>query len=143
MTMRVRIHVVALISILFVPALSAMAEDKHGAELYVRYCRSCHQIADGDRVIQIGGRHGPNLFGFFGRPAAGVDGFVYSDSMRAASAAGLVWDETQTIEFVLGPWQYLRDYLNDENARSNMPNRIKDRKVIEEIIAYLRSVQTE
>ncbi len=141
--MRVRNFVVALASILFVPILSAMAEDKHGAELYVKFCRSCHQIADGDRVIQIGGRKGPNLFGFFGRPAAGVDGFVYSDSMLAASAAGLVWDEAETIEFVLSPWQYLKDYLNDENARSNMPSRFKDRKVIEEIVAYLRSVQTE
>lgn len=49
-------------------------------------CRGCHQV--GPEAVN---RIGPQLNGIFGRPAAAVPEFFYSDAMRRAGADGLTW----------------------------------------------------
>lgn len=70
-------------------------ESERGARLF-RACAACHTVtADG------GNRAGPTLYGLFGRPAASVAGYPYSEAL---ARSGIVWSE-ETVDqlFALGP----------------------------------------
>ncbi len=54
-------------------------------------CKACHQI--GKNGV------GPNLAGVFGRKAGTVDGFKYSDPMKAAGN----WDEAALTKYLTDP----------------------------------------
>lgn len=75
----------------------AEAQDAtHGRQVY-RVCQPCHiQDAETNKL-------GPHLKGVFGRTAGSVDGFRYSQAMRDAGAAGLIWDESNLSEFLSSP----------------------------------------
>jgi cytochrome c len=66
------------------PAFAA-GDPVRGAEIF-RKCVTCHTVESGGR-----NRVGPRLHGVFGRRAGTVEGFRYSEALRAS---GLVWDET-------------------------------------------------
>jgi cytochrome c len=74
-----------------IPAMSADAEK--GAKVFNR-CKACH-VADAAT-----NKVGPNLFGIIGRKAASVEGFNYSDAMKAKGAEGLVWDAASIKEYM-------------------------------------------
>ena len=65
---------------------NAAAPDEAQA-LFKAQCGVCH-VAEKDG----GRRQGPNLHNVFGRPAAALADFKYSDGLRAAAAKGLTWD---------------------------------------------------
>lgn len=67
-----------------VPATLAQTAPDKGERLFLR-CRTCHEVAAG-RPNKVG----PNLHGFWGKPAGHVEGFKYSDALRNS---GVVWDE--------------------------------------------------
>lgn len=67
-----------------VPAAMAQGAPDKGERLYLR-CRTCHEVAAGKP-----NKVGPNLHGFWGKPAGHVEGFRYSDALRSS---GVVWDE--------------------------------------------------
>lgn len=74
------------------PAAEAPAEvavsfgDPAAGEEVFMSCSGCHQVGQGaeDGI-------GPQLNGIFGRDAAGIDGFPYSQSLTRMGADGLVW----------------------------------------------------
>lgn len=72
------------------------ADPAHGKRVF-QNCSSCH-VVDSDRA-----RFGPTLKGVVGRKAAAVAGFNYSQAMKDAGAAGLVWDEASLAEFLSSP----------------------------------------
>jgi cytochrome c len=74
---------IALVLALPSPARAA-GDPVRGAEIF-RKCVTCHTVESGGR-----NRVGPRLHGVFGRRAGTVEGFRYSDALRAS---GLVWDE--------------------------------------------------
>lgn len=74
----------ALVLALPLPA-GAAGDPVRGAEIF-RKCVTCHTVESGGR-----NRVGPRLHGVFGRRAGTVEGFRYSDALRAS---GLVWDES-------------------------------------------------
>ncbi len=117
---------------------AASAQDVAAGESAFRSCKSCHSISNGDEVIVRGGRSGPDLYGVIGRQAGSVEGFRYGNSLIAAGEAGLVWDETTLAEFITDPTGYLRTYLEDPGARSNMS--FKARSGAADIAAYLASL---
>lgn len=84
-------RVLAPLSLALVLALSPAAPARadgdpvRGAEVF-RKCVACHTVESGGR-----NRVGPRLHGLFGRRAGAVEGFRYSDALKAS---GLVWDET-------------------------------------------------
>jgi cytochrome c len=45
----------------------------------------------------------PGLGGVVGRRAGSVDGFAYSDAMKAAGRRGLVWDEAALDRYLADP----------------------------------------
>jgi cytochrome c len=62
-------------------------------------CMACHEAAtDRDKV-------GPHLLGVVGRTAGTAESFLghYSDAMKGAGAAGLVWDEANLTEYLRAP----------------------------------------
>lgn len=118
------------LSICAAPALAA--GDAEAGKKVFRKCAGCHQIGDG-----AVNRTGPVLTGVIGRPAGSVDGFKYSASMRAAGAAGHVWDEASIFTYIENPTAYLRTLLDDPKARAKMTFRLKKPKDRENVIAYL------
>ncbi|MER8966224.1 cytochrome c family protein [Mesorhizobium sp. M0808] len=64
-------------------------------------CMACHEAtSDHDKV-------GPHLLGVVGRTAGTADSYLsrYSQAMKDAGAAGLVWDEANLAEYLRAPRQ--------------------------------------
>jgi cytochrome c len=78
-----------------VPEGAAWAQD--GARLFER-CYACHSLDPAERHLS-----GPTLRGIFGRRAGTVDGFDYSEAIRAAGRHGLVWSEETLDRFLADP----------------------------------------
>ena len=67
-----------------------------GEKVFQR-CLSCHSVADKTNKV------GPYLRGVVGRPAATVEGFAYSEAMKAFGATGAIWDEATLDKFLKDP----------------------------------------
>jgi len=111
-------------------AAPALAEgDAAAGEKAFRQCKACHSIQspDGEMIVK-GGRVGPNLYGVIGRTAGSVEGFRYSNALAAKAEDGLVWDETNIVEYAKDPNAFL-------DGRGKMTFRL--RKGGEDIAAFL------
>ena len=111
-------------------AAPALAEgDAAAGEKAFRQCKACHMIQtpDGESIVK-GGRVGPNLHGIIGRAAGSVEDFRYSDALMAKAEEGLVWDETNIVEYAKDPNAFLE-------GRGKMTFKL--RKGGEDIAAYL------
>lgn len=104
------------------------ADDLNAAKaLTVKQCSQCHTFEKGEKHGQ-----GPNLFGLIGRPAASVEGFVFSDGIKE-SLKGKVWDKA-----LLDRW------LTDTVAVAPKAQMIyfqDDPKVRAKLIRYLVSLK--
>ena len=97
------------------------AEAAHGKELFERRCSGCHS-ADLNK-------EGPRLRGVYGRKAAGVTGFSYSDSLKKLNVR---WDDAS-----------LDKWLSDPDAMApdtDMAFRLADGAERKAVIAYLKSL---
>ena len=110
------------VAVLSVPAIapSAAADAEHGKQLYI-LCAGCHT----ERPDALG----PNLKGVFGRKAAALQDYRYSNPMKRAN---LVWDEAN-----------LRDYIADPQTKvkgNRMPfGGLSQPEDIEDVIAFLKT----
>jgi cytochrome c len=91
----------AALGLALAPAAAPAADPAdlaHGEKIWGK-CRACH-------TLEPGGRHkvGPNLAGVFGRPAAALDDYNYSDAMRRS---GIVWTEETMDKFLAATQDYL------------------------------------
>ncbi|HEX2561101.1 cytochrome c family protein [Phenylobacterium sp.] len=62
-------------------------------------CRSCHTIEPGAPNMT-----GPNLHGVFGRKAASVEGYNYSDALKASN---IVWSPEPLDQWLAKPQEFL------------------------------------
>ena len=97
-----------------------------GADVFKAECTECHSARAGNH------KKGPSLFHVIGRPAASVDGVVYSDALKKS---GWTWTEEQ-----------LRAYLSRPVSQSNPGGKMKyeglrDPKALDDLIAYLGSLK--
>ena len=105
----------------------AGADPEHGSKIFLQ-CSACH-------VSEKGASHtvGPNLWGIVGRPVGGMEGFDYSDSLKAI---GGVWD-----------FEKLSRYLFDPQALAPQGRMafggIKRAQERADLIAYLRTLSDE
>ncbi|MFO1081441.1 MAG: cytochrome c family protein [Reyranellaceae bacterium] len=105
------------------PATAQDADAARGQRVFNQQCRACHTVnAGGASPV------GPNLHGLIGRKAGTVDGFAYSDAMKAS---GLTWDEAT-----------LADYLRDPKAKVPGTKMVfaglKQAPQIADLVAYLK-----
>ena len=56
-------------------------------EQVFKKCMACHTVNDKTNKV------GPHLVGIVGRPVASVEGYKYSDDMKAYAATNAVWDD--------------------------------------------------
>lgn len=121
-------------------AAPALAQDAAaGEELFARRCATCHMIVSpsGETIVR-GGKTGPNQYGVIGRTAGGRDDFNrYGDDLQEAGEQGLVWSEELVAEYVQDPRGFLRDYLDDDRARSRMAYKLNDAGDAANVAAYL------
>jgi cytochrome c len=100
---------------------SAAGDAALGEQVFRARCSQCHEIATNEN------KTGPTLKGLIGRTSGTIEGFAYSDAMKAA---GVVWSE-----------ETLRTYLT--NPRAMIPkikmafNGLKRPGEMDDIIAYL------
>lgn len=123
---------------LFALSAPVFAGDAAKGEKDFKKCKSCHMIVadDGTEIVK-GGKTGPNLYGVIGRTAGTAD-FKYGDSIVAAGAAGLVWDETNIVAYIADPKAFLVEATGDAGAKSKMSFKLA--KGGEDLAAYLASV---
>jgi cytochrome c len=111
----------AIFSVTVFAAPGGLAADAaHGKALFIA-CAACHT----ERPDAIG----PNLKGVFGRRAASLDDFRYSNPMKRAN---LVWDAAN-----------LRDYLIDPQAKvkgNRMPfGGVANPAEADDLVAFLET----
>jgi cytochrome c len=119
--MRISIVGTAILLMLAAGPVSA-ADVQHGKALY-ETCAACHT----ERPDALG----PSLKGVFGRKAAALDDFRYSNPMKRAN---LTWDE-----------ENLRAYISDPQGKvkgNRMPyGGLNDPKDVDDIVAYLKTLR--
>ena len=125
--MRTFITATAALLALGAPALAE--GDAAAGEKEFRQCKACHMIQapDGESIVR-GGRVGPNLYGVIGRAAGAVEDYRYSDALMAKAEEGLVWNETNIVEYAKDPNGFLE-------GRGKMTYKL--RKGGEDIAAFL------
>jgi cytochrome c len=96
-------------------------EAGHGKELFERRCSGCHS-ADLNK-------EGPRLRGVYGRKAAGVAGFGYSDSLKKLNVR---WDDASLDKWLINPDAMAPD--------TDMAFRLADGAERRAVIAYLKSL---
>ncbi|MDP6437355.1 MAG: cytochrome c family protein [Gammaproteobacteria bacterium] len=108
-------------------ARPAPADAKAGERTYL-LCQSCHTLNEGGL-----NKVGPNLYGFYGSPAAQADGFIFSEAL---SDAGISWDE-ETLD------RWLTNPSTTVPGTTMIFVGISDQQQRADLIAYLRSATAE
>lgn len=75
--------------------VAAQAADAEAGKAVFGKCKACHQVGEGAKNAV-----GPNLTGVIGRKAGSVEGFNYSEAMKAT---GWVWDEATFKAYIENP----------------------------------------
>ena len=69
-----------------------------GARAFIQ-CAACHNLKKGQP-----NKVGPSLYGIFGRPAASLEDFTYSEAL---TNSGIVWDEEKIRNWLAKPSDYV------------------------------------
>lgn len=86
-------------------------------------CATCHSTEAGKN------RAGPSLAAIVGRKAASIEGFAYSDAMKAS---GITWSEAKIAQFIENPARVVPDTqmyfqgLSDAQERANVVAYLKN-----------------
>lgn len=131
------------LAVLGLTGTMAFAEgDPAKGEAVFKKCQTCHVVADADGNVLAGknAKTGPNLYGVVGRTAGTYDGFRYGDAIKAAGEKGLVWDEAQMVSYVQDPAGFLKTYLDDKKAKSQMSFKLKKEQEAMDVVAYIASL---
>jgi cytochrome c len=108
-----------------VSGLLAAADPAHGADIFKK-CATCHTAEKGGPA-----KVGPNLYGIIGNKHGHMEGFAYSDAMKAL--AGKTWDYEELNAFLASPKTHI------PGTKMTFPGlkKVEDRAAV---IAYLRTM---
>ncbi len=133
----------ALFAMLATAAAPAFAEgDAAKGEAVFKQCQTCHVVVDPEGKVLAGkaSKTGPNLYAVIGRVAGSYPDYKYGDSIVAAGAAGLVWDEATFVAYVQDPQDFLKTTLADKSAKGKMAFKVKNAEAAADVYAYLVSL---
>jgi cytochrome c len=135
--MKLKLSVLAIIATAAAPAFAA--GDAAKGEASFKQCQTCHSVVNeaGEVLAGKGSKTGPNLYGVIGRQVGSYPDFKYGDSIVAAGATGLVWDEAGFVDYVQDPANHWKKVLNDKGAKSKMSFKVKDAETAADLYAYL------
>jgi cytochrome c2 len=119
------------VSLLFSGHIAA-AQNAAAGEAVFKKCKACHKVGDGAK-----NGVGPALTGVVGRVAGSAKGYKYSKTLKAANAAGLVWDEAAIAEYIADPKAYMKAKLDDPKAKPKMAFKLKNEQKAKDVAAYL------
>lgn len=125
--MRLLSHCLSAVALGVTPAAAVEFGDADlGAGVFVE-CSGCHQLGpEAENGI------GPHLNGIFGRRAAGVDDYRYSESLARAGNDGLIWD-LETLDFYV---QNPKGFAS--GTKMNYPG-LEDARDRADLLAFLRA----
>ena len=105
----------------------ALAEgDAAAGKVVFKKCMACH-AADKEQ-----NKVGPHLVGVVGRAAGSVEGFKYSDAMKAKGAEGFIWDDANIAAYLKDPKGFIP---KNKMAYAGL----KEDADIANLIAYLKA----
>jgi cytochrome c len=91
-------------------------------------CMACHE------AVKPVNKLGPNLVGLIGRPVASIEGYKYSDAMKAHASTVPVWDEAALDAYLENPKGVV--------AKTKMAfGGLKKPEERADLIAYLKSLK--
>ena len=112
----------------------ASAQDATKGKSVFNQCKACHAL---DHALV-----GPPLAGVVGRKAGSVAGYSYSELLKTAGDAGLVWDEGSLVEYLKGPTAYLKQYVSSKGKTasgvSKMAYQLANEDQRKNVVAYLK-----
>ena len=108
-------------------ALPASGQDIDEGKKVFNKCIACHAVGEGAR-----NKVGPHLNNLLTRQAGTVEGFNYSNAMKAAGEAGVVWDEVTLTQYLVAP----RDFVKGTRMAFAGLRKSDD---VANVIAYLKS----
>ena len=116
---------------------SASAQDATKGKQIFNQCMACHAL-DHAGV-------GPPLGGVVGRKAGSVSGYAYSNLMKTASDAGLVWTKDEIVEYLKNPTAYLKQYDTSKGktvtGSSKMVFMLANEDQRKNVVAYLETTK--
>lgn len=134
--MNLKLAILAVLATTAAPAFAA--GDAAKGEVAFKQCQTCHAVInEAGEVLAGKGKTGPNLYGVIGRPVGSYPDFKYGESILAAGATGLVWDEEGFIDYVQDPSNHWKKVLNDKSAKSKMSFKVKNAETAADLYAYL------
>jgi|ERR1700674_1715851 cytochrome c len=117
----------ALVVCLVFSATARAGDVAVGKAMFEKTCANCHTTEAGVNKV------GPTLFDIVGRPVASVQGYDYSQKMRAVSKQWKVWDAKHLDIYLSNP----RQVLHGVKMFFSVPDA-KDRA---DVIAYLNTLK--
>ncbi|HSM41512.1 MAG TPA: c-type cytochrome [Afifellaceae bacterium] len=85
------------------PVLAMIAsEDPADGEKVAKKCAACHTFEEGGK-----NKVGPALWNIVNRPVASVDGYSYSDAMKAHAEGGTVWSYEELEAYLAKPKEHV------------------------------------
>ena len=135
--MKSKFAIFAIVATAAAPAFAA--GDAAKGEASFKQCQTCHSVVNeaGEVLAGKGSKTGPNLYGVIGRQVGSYPDFKYGDSIVAAGATGLVWDEAGFVDYVQDPANHWKKVLDDKSAKSKMSFKMKSADAAADVYAYL------
>ncbi len=135
--MKTKLFLLGVLAIAANPVFAA--GDAVKGEATFKQCQTCHSVMNeaGEVLAGKGAKTGPNLFGVIGRVVGSYPDFKYGDSIVAAGATGLVWDEAGFVDYVQDPANHWKTVLGDKSAKSKMMFKVKNAAIAADVYAYL------
>ena len=101
-----------------------LAQNNPGKQAFEKRCTGCHAL-DNEKA-------GPRLRGVYGRPAAGVASFPYSEALRKS---GVTWDSGTLDKWLSDPETFI--------PANDMAFRVANPEERTAIIGYLKEVSSK
>ena len=115
-------QVIVTAAALSAPALAEEGNATRGGELFTIRCVDCHVITDAAE-----NKIGPSLKGVIGRTSGTLEGYDFSDAMKAAA---IQWSEDTLKAYLVAPRKFV------PGTKMNF-NGLKRPGEVEDIVAYL------